>query len=77
MCKISKVIGIDERKEIGLQNKGYIDYQRCERTDMAVNCQILVTVNKHFIGICKKKYDCQTRNTQLIMDVNGQIWLSM
>ena len=44
MCTISKVIGINEKKEICLPNKKHMNGHRCERTDMAAKYKIYVTV---------------------------------
>ena len=43
--------------------------------NMATKCKIFVTVTSHLIDFCKDKYDIQTRNTQVIINVKEYIWL--
>ena len=42
--------------------QGIHSVHRCEATNMAAKCKIFVPVILHLIGICKNKYDWQTRN---------------
>ena len=59
---ISKDIGINEEKEICPLTKESISAHKCERTNMAAKHEMYMNGSKNFLGICKNKNGCQTKN---------------
>ena len=43
---------------------------------IVAKCKIFINCSKNFIQICKKINDCQKGNTQGIIDVKEQKWLT-
>ena len=60
MCTIAKIIVIYQRKQICQANKGCIGDHGHDSANMAAHVQYLIII-QYFMGICNKKYDCQTR----------------